>query len=147
MGIEVPAAHIHDDRTGEYRVVNEADAATSGGDIGAQVPIFPVVWVSDRDDRALSHTPFFQAADVPLPQVKGTDKYHGGRRDTMVRENVLVQHGWVTSSGNRREYLFAQLNEDMSREGVENYEKLNNLGAHACALLHQLRLLPRASHL
>ena len=34
MGIEVPAAHIHDDRTGEYRVVNEADAATSGGDIG-----------------------------------------------------------------------------------------------------------------
>ena len=48
MGIELPAAHIFDDTTGEYRVVNESDAATSGGDIGAQVALYPVIWVSDR---------------------------------------------------------------------------------------------------
>ena len=77
--------------------------------------------------------------------MKGNDKYHGGRKETMARENVIVQRGWVSSSGNRRDYLFAQLEEHMSPEGVENYAKLNNLGARARALLRQLRLLPRAS--
>ena len=46
MAIEVPAAHVLDGQTGEYRVTGANDAATSGGDIGAQIPIFPVVWVS-----------------------------------------------------------------------------------------------------
>ena len=112
MGIDLPAAHILDEQTGEYRVVNDKDAPTSGGDIGAQVPIFPVVWVSDRDDLSLSFSRPLSANTVkPLTsaQVKGTGDYHGGQRATMTRENVTVQRGWVTSSGNRREWLFAQL--------------------------------------
>ena len=43
MSILHPAAHRLDDQTGEY---GPSDVATSGGDIGVQVPIFPVVWVS-----------------------------------------------------------------------------------------------------
>ena len=55
MAIEVPAAHILDGETGEYRVTDANDAATSGGDIGAQVPIFPVVWVHFRRSARTLH--------------------------------------------------------------------------------------------
>ena len=45
MPIVVPPAHKLDALIGEY---GPTDEATSGGDIGAQLPIFPVVWVSLR---------------------------------------------------------------------------------------------------
>ena len=42
MSFSVPNALLLDEKTGQYAAT---DAVTSGGDIGAQVPIFPVVWV------------------------------------------------------------------------------------------------------
>ena len=41
MSMAIPAA-LRLDATGMYVV---ADECTSGGDIGAQIPIFPVIWV------------------------------------------------------------------------------------------------------
>lgn len=43
MTIVVPAARKLSEQTGEYDVTDEA---TSGGDIGVQIALFPVVWVS-----------------------------------------------------------------------------------------------------
>ena len=43
MPIVWPGAHKLNPNTGEY---DATDEQTSGGDIGAQVPLFPVVWVS-----------------------------------------------------------------------------------------------------
>ena len=45
MSLVVPPAHKLDEKTGEYGVT---DDATSCGDIGVQVPVFPVVWVRAR---------------------------------------------------------------------------------------------------
>lgn len=63
-------------------------------------------------------------------QIKGKDLYHGGRPDTMTRENVVAEFGWVATSSKRRQWLFVQDNADMSSEGKELYERLDNLGAH-----------------
>jgi len=59
MPLVVPRAHRLDARTGEYSVT---DVATSGGDIGAQVLMFPVVWV--RFPRYLNRLPLPRS---PLP--------------------------------------------------------------------------------
>ena len=45
MPVVMPPAYKLNAETGEY---GPCDDATSGGDIGAQVPIFPVVWVRDH---------------------------------------------------------------------------------------------------
>ena len=42
MSVVVPGALLLDKEKGEY---GPTAASTSGGDIGAQVPIYPVVWV------------------------------------------------------------------------------------------------------
>ena len=39
----MPPSHKLNELTGEY---GATDSATSGGDIGAMIPIYPVVWVS-----------------------------------------------------------------------------------------------------
>ena len=64
-------------------------------------------------------------------QLKGIRNYHGGRRETIVRENVEVHCGWLATSSNRRDWLFVQDVADMSEEGVEFYGRLNNLGVRA----------------
>ena len=48
-------------------------------------------------------------------------------------ENVQIERGWVTTSSNRREWLFTQFDGDMSKEGVLQYRKLNNLGERVTA--------------
>ena len=60
-------------------------------------------------------------------QIKGVNNYHGGRTETMTRENITVEKGWVASSSNRREYLFVQFDEDMDEAGRLLYTRLNNL--------------------
>jgi hypothetical protein len=44
MSVSVPHAHKLDRQT--LLFAGGGDDVTSGGDIGAQVPLFPVVWVS-----------------------------------------------------------------------------------------------------
>ena len=122
MGITVPRAHKLNSKTGEYDVTDEV---TSGGDIGAQVPFFPVVWVSCH--RSVSLIPPLTSASV-LPQLKGVKDYHGAKRETMTLENVTIERGWVVTSSNRREWIFIQDAADVSNEGKALYERLNNLG-------------------
>jgi hypothetical protein len=127
MGITVPCAHQLSSKTGEYDVTDEV---TSGGDIGAQVPIFPVVWVSWH--RSVSLVPPLTSASV-LPQLKGIKDYHGAKRETMTFENVTIERGWVVTSSNRREWLFVQDAADVSNEGKALYKRLSNLGtSHIC---------------
>jgi hypothetical protein len=62
MPIVVPPAQIVNAETGLYRPINADDGVTSGGDIGAQVPINPVVWVSFPVEsllRSIRCKPFF----------------------------------------------------------------------------------------
>ena len=42
MSVVFPAAHKYNHESGTY---DTSDEVTSGGDIGVQVPIYPVVWV------------------------------------------------------------------------------------------------------
>ena len=133
MSILHPAAHRLDDQTGEY---GPSDVATSGGDIGVQVPIFPVVWVSVLPHRMCfvplirrSNSQHAERTCRAAAQLKGIKNYHGGRKETIVRENVQAHCGWLTTSSNRRDWLFVQDLGDMSAQGVKFYERLNNLGA------------------
>ena len=50
----MPAALQLDETTGAYIV---SDAVTDGGDLGAQVPIFPVVWVRAATPLLMEHRP------------------------------------------------------------------------------------------
>jgi hypothetical protein len=61
-------------------------------------------------------------------QVKGVKTFNAAHKSTFTRANVSVQAGWVATSGNRQDWIFAQFAKDMSPEGVEFYFKLNNLG-------------------
>ena len=54
MSVIVPAALQLDETTGAYIV---SDAVTDGGDLGAQVPIFPVVWVRAATPLLMEHRP------------------------------------------------------------------------------------------
>ena len=49
MPIVFPPAQKIDASTGEYQTIDSGDDDTSGGDIGAQVPINPTVWVSSAE--------------------------------------------------------------------------------------------------
>ena len=57
------------------------------------------------------------------------NQWHGSKSSTFTLENVTIEKGWVTTSSKRREWLFPQFDGDMSNEGVELYNRLNNLGA------------------
>ena len=62
-------------------------------------------------------------------QLKGIKEYNAARKESITRENVSVEYGWVTSSSARRDWLFVQFNKDMDDQGRKLYECLNNLGA------------------
>ena len=128
MSVFVPEALLLDEATGEYGVT---DAATSGGDIGAQVPIFPVVWVRAACS-ALTESRQANATDCVLMayswQVKGIKDFHGGRAESIILSNVTVEKGWVTTSSARRSWLFVQFDKDMDDNGRDLYKRLNNLG-------------------
>jgi hypothetical protein len=66
-------------------------------------------------------------------QVKGVNDFHAARPHTWTRQNVTIDKGWVATSSNRRDYIFVQDDADMSPEGKDLYQRLNNLGAHAPA--------------
>ena len=79
---------------------------------------------------------------VVPPQLKGVRQYHGAQRASWTRENVQLECGWVASSSYRREWIFVQNDTGdvcMSKEGKQQYQRLNNLGArklhaqHTCA--------------
>lgn len=120
--MRIPAALFFDEQVGRY-VVGDTD--TSGGDIGAQVPIFPTVWVSMLLCPWCMRAPCLHRA---CAQVKGTKNFDGRLKETWTRDNVSVQKGWVVFSGNRREWLFAQLAEDVSEEAINLYGRINRLG-------------------
>ena len=70
---------------------------------------------------------------VVPPQLKGIKQFHGAQRQTWTRGNVQLECGWVASSSNRREWIFVQNDTGdarMSTEGKQQYQRLNNLGAH-----------------
>ena len=144
MTIVFPAARKLSAQTGEYDVT---DAATSGGDIGVQIALFPVVWVSGQrlEHRWSHHQSDRMNVVVVPPQLKGVRQFHGAQRSTWTRSNVQLECGWVASSSNRREWIFVQNDTGdvcMSKEGKQQYSRLNNLGARklhaqhtrACAL-------------
>ena len=119
----MPNAHLLDG-SGNYQVAGD-DAATSGGDIGAVLPIYPTVWVRRRaaDCRALVSF----AQEWRVSQVKGVKAYNAAMAHTWTRSNVSFEPGWVCASSNRRDWLFAQFDRDVSSDGKELYSKLNKL--------------------
>ena len=142
MTIVVPAARKFSEQTGEYDLTDEA---TSGGDIGVQIALFPVVWVradsvSNTVANARSHEQSDRMNVVVLPpQLKGSKHFHGAQRATWTRSNVVLECGWVASSSNRRDWIFVQNDSgdmSMSKEGKLQYNKLNNLGARKLHAQH-----------
>ena len=69
-----------------------------------------------------------------MPQLKGKVAYHGSKKGTMIRENVMVEKGWVASSSHRRDYLFVQYDRHVGGGDRDFYEQLNHLGALLCLI-------------